>query len=77
MSPCSTRDRSRRDVLAQGCSLDLHRDFFAVGSAAQSLLAKAGVVIARTNADEYRVWVRASFARYLTEWSIDASAEYR
>jgi sarcosine oxidase subunit gamma len=68
---------SVRDVLAHGCSLDLHADIFAQGSAAQTILAKAGVILARTGTDEFRVWVRASFARYLAEWLLDASVEYR
>ncbi len=66
-----------RQVLAHGCALDLHADHFAEGSAAQTMLAKAGVLLARTGGDEYRVWVRASFARYLVAWLIDASIEYR
>jgi sarcosine oxidase subunit gamma len=65
------------DVLGHGTSLDVHRDVFPVGAAAQTVLAKAGVILARTTPDEYRVWVRASFARYLAEWVIDASLEYR
>jgi sarcosine oxidase subunit gamma len=66
-----------RDVLSHGCSLDIHPDHLGVGAAAQTLLAKAGVMLARTDADTYRVWVRASFARYLAAWIIDASLEYR
>ena len=65
------------DVLAHGCSLDLHPAHFAVGHCASTLLAKAGVVVARTADQEYRVWVRASFARYLAAWVMDASVEYR
>lgn len=65
------------DVLAHGTSLDLHQSYFATGAAAQTLLAKAGVMLARTGSAEYRVWVRASFARYLALWLIDASIEYR
>ena len=63
-----------RDVLAGGCSLDLHPDAFAVGDAASTPLAKAGVVVLRTDQDAYRLWVRASFARYLAAWLLDASS---
>ena len=66
-----------RDVLAAGCSLDLHPDVFAVGEAASTPLAKAGVVLARVDEDAYRLWVRASFARYLAAWLLDASSEHR
>lgn len=68
---------SVRDVVSHGCSLDIHPDRFIVGAAAQTLLAKAGVMVARIGDEEYRVWVRASFARYLAAWIIDASVEYR
>ncbi len=66
-----------RDVLAHGTSFDVHPAYFVVGAAAQTLLAKAGIMLARTADDEYRLWVRASFARYLAAWLIDASVEYR
>ena len=36
------------DVLAQGCSLDLHPSVFAPGRCAQTLLAKAQVILHRT-----------------------------
>jgi sarcosine oxidase subunit gamma len=76
-TPLVLTGTSVRDVLSHGTSLDVHRDSFGVGAAAQTLLAKAGVIVARTDPDEYRVWVRASFARYLAAWIIDASLEYR
>ena len=41
------------------------------------MLAKAGVILARTGADENRVWVRGSFARYMAEWTLDVSVEDR
>jgi sarcosine oxidase, subunit gamma len=65
------------DVLAHGCSLDLHPTVFAVGATASTLLAKAPVVLARPFDDEYRCWVRSSYARYLSAWLIDAATEYR
>ena len=66
-----------RDVLAHGCSIDLHPLHFQPGSAVQTLLAKARVILARTGSDEYRLWVQASFARYVAVWLMDASVEYR
>lgn len=66
-----------REVISHGCSVDLHPDHFNKGATAQTLIAKAGVMLARTSDEEYRVWVRASFARYLATWIIDASVEYR
>ncbi len=76
-TPLVMRGAAVRDVLSHGTSLDVHPDHFGVGAAAQTMLAKAQVVLARPGADDYRVWVRASFARYLAEWLIDASVEYR
>jgi len=71
-----------RDVLAHGCSIDLHPRVFGPGRAARTMLAKAQVVLAQTDGDAtgrapaYRIWVRTSFARYLTEWLLDAATEY-
>lgn len=66
-----------RDVLAHGCSLDLHPHSFGPGRCAQTTLAKAQVVLHQLDAaPTYRVLVRASFATYLAEWLLDASTEY-
>ena len=67
-----------RDVLLKGCALDLHPRAFGVGRCAQTLLARAQVILhARTEEPAYRVFVRASFAGYLAEWLLDAACEYR
>jgi sarcosine oxidase subunit gamma len=67
-----------RDVLLKGCALDLHPRAFGVGRCAQTLLARAQVILhARTDDPAYRVFVRASFAGYLAEWLLDAAGEYR
>jgi sarcosine oxidase subunit gamma len=67
-----------RDLLLKGCALDLHPRVFGVGRCAQTLLARAHVVLVpRTDEPAYRVFVRASFAEYLAEWLLDAAAEYR
>jgi sarcosine oxidase subunit gamma len=68
---------SSRDLLAHGCSLDLHPGRFPVGRCAQTVLAHAPVILQPLGADEFRVLVRASFARYLAEWLLDAAVEYR
>jgi heterotetrameric sarcosine oxidase gamma subunit len=65
-----------RDVLAHGCSLDLHPGVFVVGACAQTNLAKAQVVLHRPGPDRYHVFVRASFADYLARWLLDAMVEY-
>ena len=66
------------DLLAHGCALDLHPARFPVGSCAQTLLARAQVVLVAIG-DEPSYWllVRSSFAGYLADWLADAAVEYR
>jgi len=66
------RGPGARDLLASGCSVDLHPRIFDVGHAAQTQLARVDVIIRRAGVDDYHVLVRASFARYLADWLIDA-----
>jgi sarcosine oxidase, subunit gamma len=67
-----------RDVLAKGCSIDLHPKVFRAGSAVQSMLGLAAVVLIALDdyGTDYRVLVRSSFARYLAQWLTDAAAEF-
>ena len=61
-----------RDVLAAGCSIDLHPRVFEIAHCAQTTLARIDVVIGRIEDDAYRIYVRASFAPYLVAWLQDA-----
>jgi sarcosine oxidase subunit gamma len=72
------RGAHARDVLAKGCSLDLHPAVFSPGAAAQTTVALAGVVLIPMddNGTDYRVLVRSSFARHLADWLIDAAEEF-
>ena len=64
-----------RDLLAQGCPLDLHPRRFAPGRCAQTLLARAAVVLWQTDTTPtYRILVRASFATHLERWLADATS---
>jgi sarcosine oxidase subunit gamma len=54
-----------RDVLAQGCPLDLHPRAFAVGSSAGTHYFKASVWLWRTPGDAFELLVRSSFAGYV------------
>ena len=67
-----------RDVLAKGCSIDLHPRLFGRGSSAQTLLGQAGVVLLALSdaADDFVVLVRSSFAGYLADWLLDAALEF-
>ena len=66
-----------RDLLAKGCPLDLHPGVFPEGSCAQSLVAKAGVLIyCLEDGAGYDLYVLRSFAEYLWHWLADAAREY-
>jgi sarcosine oxidase subunit gamma len=67
-----------RDVLAKGCSIDLHPRVCPRGISAQTTLGQAGVVLLALSdiGDEYLVFVRSSFAGYLADWLLDAALEF-
>ena len=73
------RGEHARDLLAGGCSLDLHPRVFGRGAAAQTLLGLAGVVLMALDdtGTHYQIVVRSSFAGYLISWLLDAAIEYR
>ena len=61
-------------LLAAGCGLDLHPRAFGAGQCAQTLLARVPVILDQLDAaPRYRVLVRRSTARWLTDWLIDAA----
>jgi len=67
-----------REILAKGCALDLHRRSFALGDVAQTMLAKAVVVLHQLADDGeeagpvFDIYVPRSFADYLWSWLGDA-----
>lgn len=63
-----------RDLLAAGCSLDFHPRAFGPGRCAQTMLARAQVILEARDDDAFRLIVRGSFAVYLATWLIDAAA---
>jgi len=66
-----------RDVLAKGCTLDLHPRSFAAGQCAQTLVAHAGVLIRHVDdTPTFEITVRRSFADYFWVWLEDAALEY-
>jgi len=72
-----------RDLLAKGCSLDLHPRVFSAGRCAQSLCAKATITLHQVADDDddsggpaYDIYVLNSFAEYLWLWLEDAAREY-
>ncbi|MFG3203668.1 sarcosine oxidase subunit gamma [Streptomyces sp. NPDC048192] len=68
-----------RDLLAHGCSLDLHPRAFGPGRCAQTTLARTQVVLVARDEPRAGFWVlvRSSFAGYLADWLLDAAVEYR
>lgn len=71
-----TGDRAT-DLLEKGCQLDLHPRAFSAGRCAQTMVAKAQVILWQTDqAPTYRLLVRGSFAGYLAAWLTDAAREY-
>ncbi|MEP7059728.1 MAG: sarcosine oxidase subunit gamma family protein [Actinomycetota bacterium] len=61
-----------REFLSKGCALDLHTDHWTDGDCAQTMLAKAPVILQQRGAVT-RVFVRPSFADYLAEWLLAAA----
>jgi sarcosine oxidase subunit gamma len=58
---------ARSGLLAQGCGLDLHPRSWRDGRCAQTLLARAPVLL-QERSDATRIFVRPSFATYLVDW---------
>lgn len=62
------------DVLARGCALDLHPSVFPPGNCAQTLLARAQVILYCADEHVFRLLIRPSYADYVREWFTDAMA---
>ena len=66
-----------RDVLAKGCSLDLHPRALGEGMCAQTIVAGANVTLRWAGpGPSFDLIVRRSFADYLAHWLHDAALEY-
>jgi sarcosine oxidase subunit gamma len=62
-----------REVLASGCSIDLHPRVFGPGRCVQTLLARVPVILHQLDDDpRFRIMVRPSFAEWLAAWFEDA-----
>jgi sarcosine oxidase, subunit gamma len=62
-----------KELLSKGCAIDLDARSWGVGSCAQTLLARAPVVV-HERAGTTGILVRPSFAGYLVDWLLDASS---
>lgn len=65
-----------RDLVAKGCTLDLHPRVFAAGACAQSLVARSDALIHAVAGSVLDIIVRRSFADYLWRWLDDAAIEF-
>jgi sarcosine oxidase subunit gamma len=66
-----------REVLSQGCSLDLHPRVFGTGRCAQTLFAQMPVLLhQRDPSPLYDLYVARSLAAYLWRWLEDAAEDY-
>lgn len=66
---------SAREVLAQGCPLDLHPRVFAAGQSAGTHFFKASVWLWRTGDDAFELLVRSSFVGYAMRLLEDCTLE--
>lgn len=67
------------DLIAKGCTLDLHPRVFQVDCTAQSALAQTFVIIEKRAAKEplFHLYADASYAHHLELWFEDAMVEFR
>jgi sarcosine oxidase, subunit gamma len=66
-----------RELLARGCSIDLHPGVSPSGTCVQTLLAQTGVILVVRDAaaGAFLMLVRSSFADYVCGWLADAGLE--
>jgi len=73
----SVSGRAARDVLAKGCSIDLHPLRFGVRRATRTRLAGIAAVLECADAlDRFALHVASSYRDYLKSWLDDAVLEY-
>jgi sarcosine oxidase, subunit gamma len=66
---------SAKEVLSKGCALDLHPREWRPGMCAQTMLARAQVIL-HERSDSTGILVRPSFADYLVDWLIEAAGDW-
>jgi sarcosine oxidase subunit gamma len=64
------------DLIAAGCSIDLHPTVFQPGACARTLLAQVGVLITRLEASSFELIIGASSAAYFSTWLQDAQTSF-
>lgn len=65
-----------RDLLAHGVPIDIDSRSFGPGHCAQTLLAKAQVIIEGLSDDPtFHIYAQSSYASYVADWLLDAATE--
>jgi sarcosine oxidase, subunit gamma len=65
-----------RDLLAKGCSLDLHPRLFAPGHAVRTRFAGMPIIVHCTDTLAFELIVTRSYVDYLLSWLADAELEF-
>ena len=69
--------RRSGDLIAKGCSLDLHPTVFRIGQAKRSLLGQVRVVLHRISASRYRTYFDVSVREHVMQWLKVSAEEFR
>ena len=64
------------DLLAKGCSLDLHPHVFQLGHCAQTSIAHVGVLLHLREGGGFDLYCARSYAQHLWHWLTEAADEY-
>lgn len=65
------------DLIAKGCSLDLHPTVFRAGQAKRSLLGQVRVLLHRISASRYRIYFDVSVREHVMQWLKVSAEEFR
>jgi sarcosine oxidase subunit gamma len=65
-----------RDLLAKGCSLDLHPPLFPPGRSARTRFAGMPVIVRCAGTSNFELLVMQSYADFLLSWLADATLEF-
>jgi sarcosine oxidase, subunit gamma len=65
-----------RDLLAKGCSLDLHPPLFPPGRSARTRFAGMPVIVRCTGTSTFELIITQSYADFLLSWLEDAELEF-
>jgi len=64
----SLSGQSSRTLLAMGCGIDMHPDYFTSGQCVRTRFAQVPVFIVATGELEFDLYVDRSYSHYLYEW---------